>query len=399
MFFDPADNSATYACLFWGMFMFALGNGLCEAAINPLTATLYPKEKTHYLNILHAGWPGGLVLGALLALFFVGENAKIVQLSWQINMSWFLIPVAWYGFVTIKEKFPVSEAVAAGVGVGDMLKEFAAPMLLFLFLIHAMIGYVELGTDGWIVNILNNAVGEYALLLFIYTSMLMFVLRFFAGPIVHHINPLGLLFVSAIFATIGLTMLGSFESLMLLLIAGTIYGIGKTFFWPTMLGVVGERFPRGGAMTMGTIGGIGMLSAGLLGGPGIGFTQDYNAAHYLQTESAEAYEAVKSDSEGKFLVWSATGLDGAKVAELAEDSPYKGAVDKAGLEGGKAALRITAYIPATMAVCYLILIVYFRSKGGYKVVHLETNGTPVEGDEEPTAQDAIDKGAEGPDEY
>ena len=55
-----------------------------------------------------------------------------------------------------------------------------------------------------------------------------------------------------------------------ILVAATLYGFGKTFFWPTMLGVVGERFPRGGAITMGAVGATGALSAGLLGTPGIG---------------------------------------------------------------------------------------------------------------------------------
>src|SRR5688572_7560303 len=110
--FNSSGKDATYWCLYWGMFMFALGNGLCEAAINPLVATLYPRQKTHYLNILHAGWPGGLVLGALLALLFVGDGAVLTKLRWEIPMMFFLIPTLWYGFITITEKFPLSEAKA-----------------------------------------------------------------------------------------------------------------------------------------------------------------------------------------------------------------------------------------------------------------------------------------------
>src|SRR5690606_8101150 len=121
---------------------------------------------------------------------------------------------------------------------------------------------------------------SYAVLLFVYTSTLMFVLRFFAGPIVERINPVGLLFVSSIFGAIGLYWLGS-ASGMVLVVAATVYALGKTFLWPTILGVVGERFPKGGALVMGTMGGVGMLSAGLLGGPGIGFKQDYFASQTL----------------------------------------------------------------------------------------------------------------------
>jgi MFS family permease len=252
------------------MFMFAIAWGTCEAIINPLTATLYPEEKTHYLNILHAGWPGGLILGGLIGYFFASSDANLFQVRWEILVGLFLIPTFVYGYMLFGQKFPLSEARAAGVTYMKMLKEFAAPVLLFLLFLHVCVGYVELGTDSWIINIMQSLIGGNAFLLFIYTSALMFVLRFFAGPIVHRINPLGLLFVSAVLATIGLFMLGSVATGVAIILAGTIYGVGKTFFWPTMLAVVSERFPRGGALTLGAIGGIGMLSAGLLGGPGIG---------------------------------------------------------------------------------------------------------------------------------
>ena len=146
-----------------------------------------------------------------------------------------MIPTLISGTMLYRAHFPVSDAAAAGVAVKSMLKEFAAPMLLFLLLLHAMVGYVELGTDSWIVNIMQNVIEGQAFLLFIYTSALMFVLRFFAGPIVHRINPLGLLFVSSLVATAGLLMLGSSATGITIIIAATVYGAGKTFFWPTML--------------------------------------------------------------------------------------------------------------------------------------------------------------------
>ena len=147
-----------------------------------------------------------------------------------------------------------------------------------------MVGYVELGTDSWIQNILNNTLGNTASLLFTYTSILMFIMRFFAGPIVHKINPLGLLLIAACCGATGLYLLGSNSTGVLIWVAATIFALGKSFYWPTMLGVIGERFPRGGALAMGISGGIGMLSAGFLGGPGIGYTQDHNASTHLQAD-------------------------------------------------------------------------------------------------------------------
>lgn len=395
-------KDATYQCLYWGMFMFALGNGLCETVINPLVATIYPKQKTHYLNILHAGWPGGLIIGGLIGYCFVGNDAHVTKLRWEINLGMFLIPVLIYGLMTLKERFPISEAKAAGVSFGTMLIELASPILLLLFLLHAMVGYVELGTDSWITNIMKNVIEGKEMLLFIYTSGLMFILRFFAGPIVEKINPIGLLFISAILGCIGLYTLGTVTTGLMIFIAATIYGIGKTFLWPTMLGVVGERYPKGGALTMGMIGGIGMLSAGLLGGPGIGYKQDYYASQYLQEKNTETYARYKSEEPKGFLFFPPiSGLDGSKVAvatdqgkELNEtvdlltresrlDEGTKGLVSwwdsakefittdrplvlDAGIFGGRMALKWTAAVPAGMAVGYLILLLYFAAKGGYR---------------------------------
>jgi MFS family permease len=390
--FHAAGKDATYWCLYIGMFMFSLGNGMCEAAINPLVATLYPKQKTHYLNILHAGWPGGLILGGLLAFCFVGDDSVVTPLRWEIPMAFFLIPVLWYGIITIKERFPISEARAAGVKFGEMLAQFLSPILLLLLVLHALVGYVELGTDSWITNIMDDFIPNSVLLL-VYTAGLMFVLRFFAGPIVERINPLGLLFVSAILGCIGLYMMGSMlaaASAAGVLVAATIYGIGKTFLWPTMLGVVGERFPKGGALTMGAMGGIGMLSAGVLGGPGIGYTQDVNTVRKLETLNPAVYAEIKSDEQNHFLLFPPVqGLDGTKVAELPEESTAAQEVKQATDYGRQMALKVTAAIPATMAVGYLILLVYFRAIGGYKLVEIGPSGTEVETSHTPTAEEAI----------
>jgi hypothetical protein len=217
------------------------------------------------------------------------------------------------------------------------------------------------------------------------------VLRFFAGPIVERINPIGLLFCGSCLAAIGLSALSYAGAAALVFVAGTTYALGKTFFWPTMLGVVGERFPKGGALTMGTMGGIGMLSAGLLGGPGIGYQQDYFAAKELREKSPSTFERYVAGEKSHFLFFEPiSGLDGKKVGELVDkvdanqtldaqqqaDAPV---VEDARLYGGRMALRYTAIVPVLMAFGYLILIVYFRAKGGYKVEIL--HGKPMDGEE------------------
>src|SRR5439155_17267079 len=115
--FKAAGQPAAFQCLYWGMFLFAIGNGIAEAVVNPLVAALFPQNKTHYLNILHAGWPGGLIVGGLLSFVMVGKVA------WQIQMSLFLIPVMIYGGMCLGQKFPKSEASAHGISYVEMLKQ------------------------------------------------------------------------------------------------------------------------------------------------------------------------------------------------------------------------------------------------------------------------------------
>ena len=360
--FAAGGKPLAFQCLFWGMFLFAIGNGIAEAVVNPLVATLFPKNKTHYLNILHAGWPGGLIAGGLVSYFMAGNDAT-KPVAWQIQISLFMIPVVLYGLMMIGQRFPKSEASSSGVSYRDMLGElgllgaavicgllalffkndlglspivsgsiaagllvafgaatgfrFGHFLLAFLLLVHAMVGYVELGTDSWISKITGTIMASKAngLLLFVYTSALMFILRFFAGPIVERISPLGLLAASAAFGAAGLTLLGNAEGALMCIVAATVYGIGKTFLWPTMLAVVSEQFPKGGAITIGAAGGVGMLAAGLLGGPGIGFLQDQNASAKLR-ENVVVYDRYKAPKENEFLWMKTVGLDGAKVGVL-----------------------------------------------------------------------------------
>jgi MFS family permease len=419
-FSDPIyqnfGQKAVYWSLFISMFMFSIANGLCEVVVNPMTATLFPTQKTHYLNILHAGWPGGLIAGGLIAFLMnepkLGDWAPGWKVHWMIQMLLFLVPVLIYGGLLLGQRLPRSEAGEAGVSLGTMLLEFTSPILLLLLLIHAMVGYVELGTDSWIAKITGTIMGEGALgrLFFVYTSALMFTLRFFAGPLERVLSPLGLLFICAVVAACGLLLLGSVSGIFMCLVAVTVYGFGKTFFWPTMLAVVSERFPRGGAVTLGAIGGVGMLSAGLLGGPGIGFTQDHFATTELKAKAPTTYDRYAAAEPDSFLgLFHTHGLNGSKVAALklgtkkvenTEEAAMTAAelketldqaqpklvnwwdankqfaqqdmepIEKAELFGGQMALTWTAIVPATMAVLYLILILYFRSQGGYKKVDL-----------------------------
>jgi hypothetical protein len=254
-------------------------------------------------------------------------------------------------------------------------------LLFVLFITHGLVGAVELGTDGWIESITGNLFtpGE-GKVLFIWTSAIMFGLRFCSHFIETRLglSPVALLFTSAVLAATGLTLASGMETFQIALVALGIYALGKTFFWPTMLAVVGDRFPRSGAVAMSIMGGIGMLSAGLIGGPGLGFSKDRYASEALKAENAALYDQSKSASESKFLIFDPVqAIDGKKLEEaktaVKEDkaSEDQKTIVKANQPGDRKTLKADSFIPITMAAIYLLMVLYFKTIGGYRPVSIE----------------------------
>jgi hypothetical protein len=168
------------------------------------------------------------------------------------------------------------------------------------------------------------------------------------------------------------------------MLALTVYGIGKTFFWPTMLAVASDRFPRTGAVAISFMGGIGMLSAGLIGSAGLGYAKDRFTGEDLQKNSPAVYERAKAPSPSSFLFFSdAHGVDGQKLG-AAQAAKVAGkmtgdddAITKADIEGSRKTLKADSFIPAMMAVLYLGILVYFKSIGGYKPVTISADPAPA----------------------
>ena len=232
------------------------GWGAVEAASNPMVAALYPEEKTHRLNILHAWWPAGIVVGGLL-----GVAISAVGIPWEINMLVLLIPALVLAWMVASSTFPVTERVAAGVSYSDMFAELLRrPSFWVFWFCMYLTAASELAPGQWVNIALSNTVGMQGIVLLVYVSGLMFVMRHFAGPIVARISSMGLMFVSCLAAGIGLYMLSLADSPMLAFAAATVWGMGVSYMWPTMLGIVSERFPRGGAVALGMMGFAGGMS-------------------------------------------------------------------------------------------------------------------------------------------
>ena len=227
-----------------------LGWGAVEAASNPMITTLYPEEKTHRLNILHAWWPGGIVVGGLLGVAITGTG-----LPWELSMIVLMIPALVLAWLVASSTFPVTERVASGVSYGEMFAELLKKPLFWVFWACMFLTATsELAPGQWVNISLSNVVGMQGIILLVYVSALMFVMRHFAGPIVNRISSVGLMFVSCLAAGIGLYLLSLADSPLLAFAAATVWGIGVCFMWPTMLAIISERFPRGGAMALGMMG-------------------------------------------------------------------------------------------------------------------------------------------------
>ena len=420
--FMASTPQNAYQILTIGMFIFAFANGTLEAVANPLIATVFPTKRTHYLNILHASWPAGMIIGGVIGWVLDDK----MQVPWKWQLALYLIPTVIYGIMFMGQKFPKSEAAEKGASIGEMFKDvgilgsivacyllslffagnlglganvgymigfalligvgiitkfsIGSVLLFVLFIAHALVGAVELGTDGWIQNITGNLfTSEQGKVLFVWTSAIMFGLRFCAHWIESKLglSPVALLFTCAALAIVGLLLASGMQSFSIALVALGIYAVGKTFFWPTMLAVVGDRFPRSGAVAMSIMGGIGMLSAGLIGGPGLGYAKDRFSAETLKATDSATYETVKAEKPSAFLMFDPVqAIDGAKLGaaqkvEKDKRTPAEKAIVDSSIEGDRKTLKADASIPAAMALIYLLMALYFKSIGGYRALKLE----------------------------
>jgi hypothetical protein len=269
--------------------------------------------------------------------------------------------------------------IASVVVFAIYTRSFGRPIMAFLIIIMMPLATTEIGTDGWISSLMEEpmkALGYNAGWVLIYTSAIMMVLRFFAGPIVHKLSPIGLLIVSSILAIAGLFALSKTGSsgLGLIVAAATLYAFGKTFFWPTMLGVTSEQCPKGGSLSLNAISGIGMIAVGVLGFPFIGFLQDKTASTELTADAPAIANIVLEKKEYFGREYSAINPEQEKVAVAQQGEAATTALKAANKAGQFNALGKMAFFPAFMLVCYVLLFLYFKAKGGYRPVELAVGG-------------------------
>ena len=271
--------------LFFGALVIAMANGLVEAACNPLVATLFPDNKTVKLNQFHVWFPGGVVIGGLASWALDGAGIG----SWQLKLGLIVVPTIMYGVLLLGARFPETEGVQAGVGMGEMFKSaLATPFMWIMLIAMAMTASVELGPNRWVPAVLE-AGGMAGILVLVWINGLMALLRYRAGTVVKQLSPTGVLLASSVISGVGLLWLSYTEGGLPTVAAATVFAVGVCYFWPTMLGVVSERVPRSGALGLGLMGAVGMATVGLVTSPAMGRIADEYANDRLPAAETVAF--------------------------------------------------------------------------------------------------------------
>ncbi|MCX7676290.1 MAG: MFS transporter [Alteraurantiacibacter sp.] len=291
--FSPAagDGAAIYAMLNVGMVICGLGWGAMEATVNPVTAALYPDDKTGRLNILHAWWPAGIVIGGLASVILhEGLGA-----SWQVMIGLIPLPALACFVWALTQTFPQTESTAKGVSFARMLKEpFRHPGFWIFPAIMFLTASAELAPGSWVDVALSQVVGMPGILVLVYVSAIMFVMRHFAGRLERRLSDIGLLCACTLPAAAGLYLLSLANSPITALVAATLWAVGVCFMWPTMLAAAARRYPDTGSWGIGIVGFAGAMAIYAVL-PEIG--KIYDRARLEKAGSAEALAALQPGPE------------------------------------------------------------------------------------------------------
>src|SRR5680860_569429 len=320
---------------FWSLFLstllVGLGNGFIESASYTMVSSMYPNEKSKRINDWHIWFPGGIVIGGVIAYLL-----SLYGLGWKIQMAVMIPPTLVYGYLFFGQKFPESERITMGVSNKEMIKECFRPLFMFMVCCMFLTGATELGTNQWIAELLS-AVGVPSILLLVFINGIMAVGRYNAGAILKRISSTGLLFLSAIFAFIGLLWLGYAQGYAAFAAAG-VFAVGICYFWPTMIGFVSENLPRSGPLGLSLMGAVGLLSTALI------------MPYYGQIYEVQLSNAIPSGIDLKVLE---SAIPGSKEAVL---------WSQAKAIAGSNTLRYVSIMPAILIIAFGYLHFKKRNK-------------------------------------
>ena len=375
-----------------------LGAGLVEAGCNPLVAALYPDNKTSKLNHFHMWFPyGNLIAAVILTLIFAQLGA-----GWRSQLILVLVPALGYGLMMFTAPFPQTEGVTAGVSVGESFKALFAPIMLVMMPMMLLTASMELPPSSWVPSVLQ-AGGINGLLVFGFVFGIMGTLRLLAGPVVKALTPTGILFGSAVLATLGLFLFSMAETTLMAFLTAAIWAAGIAYFWPTMLGYVSERNPKSGALGLGVMGAVGMLASFFVT-PWLGDIADDRGHDTLNSETViQIFEDVNTEfpaiaensgaQEGDIMVVNSTVAGVLATYESDGELPRgstmqalrsvsgsgveseivgraQAELNPADNEGGRRSFRTLAPFGIILIVVFGLLLVRDLRAGGYKAEKL-----------------------------
>jgi len=406
------DPSAFWM-LMGGAAVLAVGNGMIEVAGNPLVAALYPEEKTVKLNWFHAFFPIGIIAGGIAGFAMATYGGGIGR--WPFQLAIIYVPILIYGAMVLPLRFPKTENAEVGMPVGEMFRYTLTSPLFFLFLaLMAITTSIELGPMRWVPAVLQS-VGIHGILVLVWISGWMVVLRLLAEHFVSRFSPTGMLLGSAILTGTGLFLLSSVTGLWSAFAVATIFAWGIAFFFPTMVGTMAEKLPKTGSLGIVLMGGVGLGMAGLVGVPQMGKIADRylaealpqaetvavleRAESTLPTYLAQAQSATDVASLGYQAVDVQLAIDGTAAAlaeyrasnSVASDATANAlrAIIGAGIPGetladeanailapadrigGQASFRDVSWWALILIVIFGVMYFNDKRKGGYRAVRLE----------------------------
>jgi len=315
--------SSSYWPLFFSTLLVGIGNGFIESASYTMVSSMYPSEKTKKINDWHIWFPGGIVIGGVLAWLF-----SLAAVDWKIQMAVMIVPTIIYGVMFYKQVFPKSERVTLGISNAAMIKACFHPLFILMVFCMLLTAATELGTNQWIAELLSG-LGIPSILLLVFINGIMAIGRANAGFVLTFFSSAGLLLVSAVFAFAGLLWLGYAQGYTAFAAAG-VFAVGICFFWPTMIGFIAENLYRTGPLGLSIMGGTGLMSTALvlpiMGG--IYADQLTIAEHQLQSAGVQSLDLM----------------------------------EQVKMQAGASTLQIVAILPAVLIVCFGFLYIYMKKK-------------------------------------
>lgn len=286
-----AGDPSAFWLLMGGAATLAAGNGMIEVTGNPMVAALFPDQKTKHLNWFHAFFPIGIVLGGLTGFALATWGGRFA--AWPYQLAVIYLPILAYGLILLPQRFPKTENAEHGIPVGEMFRyTLTNPLFLLMLLMMAITTSLELGPMRWVPAVLQSA-GLHGILVLVWISGWMVVLRSLAGHFVERLAPTGMLLTAAVLTGSGLFLLSFATGTVSAFAAATIFAWGVAFFFPTMVGVVSEKMPKTGSLGIVLTAGIGLGMAGAVGVPLMGKLADGYLAESLPPSTLTLLQQVE----------------------------------------------------------------------------------------------------------